>query len=274
MLLRITSDLHMEQHVHSTIPFGFKWDEFMVPPKETDKDSVLVLAGDICEFGHVQFYANAWRRLSQRFKKVVWVPGNHEYWGVRSSSYCLRTYFHYKELLRSYGNIFLLDDTGIVVDGVYIYGATLWTDYNLNPLAVNICSETFGDFRHSYNTCTNETRLTRLSDFIARNKRSVDKLRQVLAGKRDVVVVSHFAPSHQSIHEKYRDVRPWETNLHYVNNLDMMIAGSQSLKLWVHGHTHTQHDYTIGQARVVCNPRGFSREDVCRFADLDVIEVT
>jgi len=27
--------------------------------------------------------------------------------------------------------------------------------------------------------------------------------------------------------------------------------------LWVHGHTHSSHDYRVGGCRVVCNPRGY-----------------
>ncbi len=27
--------------------------------------------------------------------------------------------------------------------------------------------------------------------------------------------------------------------------------------LWVHGHTHSSHDYRVGPCRVVCNPRGY-----------------
>jgi hypothetical protein len=28
-------------------------------------------------------------------------------------------------------------------------------------------------------------------------------------------------------------------------------------RLWVHGHTHSSHDYRVGRCRVVCNPRGY-----------------
>jgi predicted NBD/HSP70 family sugar kinase len=32
------------------------------------------------------------------------------------------------------------------------------------------------------------------------------------------------------------------------------------IKCWVHGHTHSTHDYMIGNTRVLCNPRGYPRE--------------
>ena len=30
--------------------------------------------------------------------------------------------------------------------------------------------------------------------------------------------------------------------------------------VWMHGHTHSSVDMEIGQTRVVCNPRGYSRQ--------------
>ena len=27
--------------------------------------------------------------------------------------------------------------------------------------------------------------------------------------------------------------------------------------LWLHGHTHSSHDYRVGGCRIVCNPRGY-----------------
>jgi Icc-related predicted phosphoesterase len=29
--------------------------------------------------------------------------------------------------------------------------------------------------------------------------------------------------------------------------------------LWIHGHVHESFEYTIGQTKVACNPRGYVR---------------
>jgi hypothetical protein len=40
-----------------------------------------------------------------------------------------------------------------------------------------------------------------------------------------------------------------------VNDLPALVRAPVSL--WIHGHTHTAFDYTVGNTRVVCNPRGY-----------------
>jgi hypothetical protein len=46
-----------------------------------------------------------------------------------------------------------------------------------------------------------------------------------------------------------------ELNLAFASNLDFLIHPPVSL--WIHGHQHDSADYTLGDTRVVCNPRGY-----------------
>lgn len=273
LLLRITSDVHLEQFMHQTVPVGVNWAEYLVPTKDQDAESILILAGDICEFQYVTHFANAFKTIAQRFKAVIWVPGNHEYCGSPAISIGRETFFYYKELLRRYGNIHLLDNCSVTVEGIKFYGATLWTNYNDSPIAANICAGMW-DFRHGRVTPTGEaTRATRPADYVTLHENAKAKLVSQLARKEELVVISHFAPSHQSMHQKYKNQTPFEINYHFVNNLDSIIEESPEIKLWIHGHTHTQFDYVVGQTRVICNPKGFPDEDTCRIGDLDYIEV-
>ena len=47
----------------------------------------------------------------------------------------------------------------------------------------------------------------------------------------------------------------------FVSNLDEFIMDHPQIKLWTHGHVHNVFDYTIGETRVVCNPRGYPGEN-------------
>ena len=106
MKLHVLSDLHTE--------FG----DFN--PPETDAD-IVVLAGDIgvgtegIEWGARQFPAIP----------IVYVPGNHEFYGqdIRSA-----------HLLSEVApdNIQVLDDKACKIDGVRFLGSTLWTDFKFN----------------------------------------------------------------------------------------------------------------------------------------------
>lgn len=64
---------------------------------------------------------------------------------------------------------------------------------------------------------------------------------------------THHAPSPRSLPHNYGQ---GILSAAYASNLDLLVANPQ-VKLWIHGHIHAQHDYYIGNTRVVCNPRGY-----------------
>lgn len=270
MQIRVVSDVHLEQFVHTTVLDGTKWDEYIAPPQDEDAESVLVMAGDICEFGYVMFYAATWKTLAKRFKAVIWIPGNHEYCGP-STPYGNATFFYFKELLRKYGNIHLLDNSGVTIGGTKFYGTSLWTNYDNNPLYAVQCAGMW-DFSYGLTYQDGEARPTVPNDYVDRNKIAVDKLLVELSKPGDLVVVSHFAPSTKSIHSRYA-AQPVGRNFHFVNTLDGLIEAHPQIKLWIHGHTHTQFDYMVGPTRVICNPKGFPSEDTGIIGDLTFIEV-
>ena len=107
MKIRILSDLHLEfQH----------WS----PPK-ADAD-IIVLAGDI----DVGIRGIEWARRSFPSTPVVYVPGNHEFYG--------RHMWDLMEELLEEGKRFgvdVLDGRDLSIGGVRFLGATLWTDFAL-----------------------------------------------------------------------------------------------------------------------------------------------
>jgi 3',5'-cyclic AMP phosphodiesterase CpdA len=66
----------------------------------------LIVAGDVAElYGEVAW---ALRRLSQRFTRVIWAPGNHELWTHPADRVQLRGDHRYRQLVR------LCQDLGVV----------------------------------------------------------------------------------------------------------------------------------------------------------------
>jgi Icc-related predicted phosphoesterase len=84
-----------------------------------------------------------------------------------------------------------------------------------------------------------------------------------------MVVVTHHAPSLLSVPEKFRTD---QLSPAYASSLDTVVAGSRA-KLWIHGHLHEAKDYTIGQTRVLCNPRGYPDETDSGFQPELVLEI-
>jgi hypothetical protein len=71
-----------------------------------------------------------------------------------------------------------------------------------------------------------------------------------------VVVVTHHAPSKLSIKPKYQHDQLM--NGGYSSDLSEFILDHPEIRVWTHGHTHDTFDYTVGDTRVLCNPRGYA----------------
>ena len=70
----------------------------------------------------------------------------------------------------------------------------------------------------------------------------------------------------RSVHERYMNDTH---NVCFANDLEKQILNMKKPpKLWIHGHTHDDFDYMIGDTRVICHPRGYKNErgDYWRYA--------
>jgi Icc-related predicted phosphoesterase len=81
------------------------------------------------------------------------------------------------------------------------------------------------------------------------------KLQEFIDLKTDKkkVLVTHMAPSAQSLEPAYRNAT---TNDAYYEELFDMLVDSD-IKIACHGHIHEPVDYMIGNCHVVSNPRGY-----------------
>jgi predicted phosphodiesterase len=231
MKLHILNDLHIE--------FG----DF--EPPATDAD-VVVLAGDI------GVGVEGLRWASERFpaRPVIYVPGNHEF------------YHHDIALIdelkaQAPDHIHVLNDDQVIIDGVRFLGSILWTDFALfgeadRFFAMQQARQQMTDFSIIQNGSQRFT----LEDAIRLHTASREWLAAMLAesfaGK--TVVVTHHAPSSQSVHPRYANDLLTPA---FASNLENLMDGDRAA-LWIHGHMHDPFDYEIYGTRVVCSPRGYA----------------
>ena len=71
-----------------------------------------------------------------------------------------------------------------------------------------------------------------------------------------LVIVTHHAPSARSIPPTFEENA---FNPSFASDMTRFIIESNA-KLWVHGHIHAHSDYTIGNTRILANPRGYPGE--------------
>jgi predicted phosphodiesterase len=250
----------------------FEWPEAMelVLPPEDQYDAV-VLAGDIGSHTHGLEWA-----IRQFSKHVIYVPGNHEYYGAHIHG--LRV--ELRKCAALYPHVHLLDD-GVVelgdpatngTEAVRFIGATLWTNFRLfgDTLAQIGCQmhdAKYGmlDFQvirkgngNTFEPADSVQMYNRSASFIG------DELRKPFEGK--TVVVTHHLPSARSVVERYRTSL---LSAGFASHLDGLVERAD---VWVHGHTHDRLDYDLGKCRVVCHPRGYPSEQQAPYSGL-IVEV-
>jgi predicted phosphodiesterase len=234
--LQVVSDLHLD----------FSYMEI-----ENVGSDALVVAGDLCELrsNHTERF---FKHCSGEFEKTFFVMGNHEYYGGRLD--LVKQKIH--DVVSKYPNITVLDDSCVEYKGITFVGGTLWTDCNkFDPLTLHALKSMMWDFTGI--KMENGLPL-KPADTVDFHKKTVEYIKHVLQKVDNAVVVTHHSPSLKSIHERYIHQNIMNGGFH--SDLSELILSHPQIKMWIHGHTHFPFDYTIGETRIVCNPRGYVRE--------------
>lgn len=233
MKLRLFSDIHIE------FDRGYKNPTWFPIELPEDKDTVLILAGDIEVAKRTRGYVES---LADRFKAIVYVLGNHDLYGGNLDK-------EYVRAASDLDNVHLLQNDFVVIDGVKILGTTLWTDmYRANPLTVWNAKNAILDFK-KIKTGESYSRFT-VARWMYENRKASRFLEEEV--DPGCIVVTHHAPSFVC-----RDTDFIVESNNYYYNMDMEDLISRA-GLWLFGHTHEAFDAEICGTRVVSNPRGYS----------------
>lgn len=271
MKILLVSDLHLE------------FEDITITNPGVD---VLVLAGDIMTLepwykrvmDHTDSpswigkradrlirYRGFFDRVTNEFPHVVWVLGNHEFYGFR--------WFQGVELAREVAqtyNIHMLERDCVTIGDVTFVGGTLWTSMNkADPVTMYVCGSGMNDYRVIVNDHNGFSKITP-RDTVTRHRTTVDYLVDAVEGCQKVVVVTHHAPTNLSVHPRYVGDA---LNYAYHSDLSEWILDRPQIKLWCHGHTHDPHDYLVGTTRVVCNPRGYHGYELTGWDMSKILEV-
>jgi predicted phosphodiesterase len=233
MKLHILSDSHLE------------FSSFEPPPTDAD---VIVLAGDIGK-GAKGVY---WAREVFPEKPILYVPGNHEFYGTQRSETLSLLHIAGKQ-----NRVHLLDDGELVMkqEGVRFLGCTLWTDFCLygemkQKIAMKEGQRRLSDFRVIQEGSCGHFSPAHSIDLHQKSLAWLKaKLDEPFDGK--TVVITHHLPSMQSVVDRFKN-----------DLLSACFASEVSylfgkMDIWIHGHTHDNLDYEANGTRVICNPRGY-----------------
>jgi hypothetical protein len=245
------------------MPPRFDDDEFHLPPSEKDKETVLILAGDI-DIGNAAMMLI--RKWCERFRAVIYIAGNHEFYG--------HIYEDLIRLLKNYNNeidnFFFLEKESVEIDDVSFFGATFWTPVDVeNESDLYFIRHALNDYNHIRYIHPDVGAMTHMTPSAGRKwfYETVIKYNEWIqnswGGKR--VIISHHAPSEESSAPQFKGTRLQP--VYFYDALEHLI-GLESITLLVHGHMHNTADYYLKDndgkdvgPLVLANPFGYYRHE-------------
>lgn len=249
MFLRSISDIHLE----------FSKGEFDIPKLPTDKDTVLVLAGDIGIAMNEWTYVPFIEKMSERFLHIIYINGNHEHYKGKF----LTSYSKIADRLSLITNADIMEKETMVINNVAFVCATLWTDMSKqNPHVIWEAQQSMNDYKTIRHGPTSEPWKWKLRphdtvmDHIKAKSFIFEEIKKHKTDGKKVVVVTHHAPHAKSLEGSDDAFRYASLNGAYYTELFEDIMDTQP-DLWCHGHLHQSSDYKIGKTRILCNPRGY-----------------
>lgn len=257
MKFALASDLHLH--------FG---PVYPVPEPGVD---LCILAGDIYEIsdlpsGDTNYVYKTFEHFNNSFKKVIWIPGNHECYEDDITKVIAKGQAWLKK--HKFDNIEFVNRETIEYQDVLFHCATLWVDFEngneMTKLAVQNCMHDFMAIRYDGYRIVPET-------LLREHKKDLAFIESALVKDRKNVVITHHAPCQLSLGDQH----PYTVLSHgWFSELSEFIFDHQEITAWVHGHLHQPKYYTIDNTVVFSNPRGYYRHEQGAFTwTLQYLEV-
>lgn len=243
MRVQVISDVHLEFRNYDVDELKSRGES-----RVESRVDLLIVAGDLMPWTKV----NAVRlqevtdALSSMAGEVVYVAGNHEYYGTSPSR------AHIVKNAIDEGprdNVHIWTQFGIrKIGGLTVAGGTMWYGGNDVMRVANLDTGTYGryqfsDYRH----------ISNLSPWVYEEH---DDFVYLLSESKPDIVVTHHLPHPTSIHPRFAGD---PSNVWFVSDQTKLIE-KLTPKLWVHGHTHEAFDYVHDVTRIVANPLGYPGE--------------
>ncbi|MGR5347307.1 metallophosphoesterase [Vibrio mediterranei] len=270
MKIGLGSDLHIEKiHIKKFIKNPIAQEQIMTLARPSRKLDVLLLAGDICELRKDALFRQFIESITDYAEHIVIIPGNHEFWlGYQSK---LDSY--YTELLAGLPNVHYLENEELLLPGLRIFGACLWTDFGGDKLvAMDVSSKRSpvirdDNFRKIKMKERGIYRKFSALDCLEINRQSklllTDWLETTRSSPEKRLLLTHYPPLKQSaemhaVNSTDNDDLEKRDVLTKIECTDLtdVLRNQPNLTL-AHGHTHSVRSYIsdIGLP-VYCNPRG------------------
>ena len=220
---------------------------------------LLILAGDVLQISNLEAYEDFFHK-QLKASPILWIMGNHEFYDGDVNDI---TDYSFQKIEENFPGLKILDnEIEIVNEDLVIIGSTYWTDMNNND---EHTKRTALRYLNDFNYINYKSRKLHPEDTLEFNQKAVkfiDKItREPAFSEMQKIIVTHHAPSYKSVALKY--LTAGLGNYCYISEHDSFVEtlGNRGVTHWIHGHTHTPQEYTIGNTTIISNPIGYPREN-------------
>jgi 3',5'-cyclic AMP phosphodiesterase CpdA len=246
------SDIHLE---HNPLNMGLEFPD----------GDVLVLPGDIVSAGNLLANKNDAKSRSvkkqfiqfikktKKYKKVIYVMGNHEHYDSIFSETV--------EILNNFvkehsDNWVILDNDFVIIDDVIFIGSTFWTNFNNYNLSDMITIQLgMPDYKFVWKNKDNKID----TEFIySENQKSMIFLNSLLAhfraedNKKQIVLITH----HPLTNDGSGSMMGNSMNGAFYSNLESLLYDSL-ISYYIFGHTHIRKEFSIDKTKCLTNGCGY-----------------
>lgn len=205
---------------------------------------ILLLAGDILPFAMLNEPCDFFDYVSANFKKVYWIPGNHEYYHYDMKNIASPL----NRKIRK--NVFLINNQVVKIKEINFIFSTLWShisEQNKWRIQQNV-SDFFMIKNHGRNLTA--------SKFNELHKTSLDFITSALNENKEAnsIVVTHHVPTLQNYPGQYKGS---SINEAFAVELFEFISAN-NINTWIYGHHHNNTPaFNIGNTQMLTNQLGY-----------------
>lgn len=246
MNVQIYSDIHLEFH--------------KTYPKIQPKADIIILSGDIGKL-HLDNYKDFLVYLSENWKKVIYVLGNHEYYHNHKTINTLNE--EYKSYIKNFSNIYLLDKDYIVIDKIVFIGCTLWSKARIGIMDI------INDFKmiKVKRDLRRYIKTDGINEYEYNEFNNIDKeylletLQRLQNDFNHIVIITHYPLIQKNTSNPIYKEQPQYIKDYFSNNIDLTKYMSDKTKIvCISGHTHWSYDFIENNIRYISNQFGYLNE--------------
>ncbi|MBN2520365.1 MAG: metallophosphoesterase [Bacteroidales bacterium] len=204
---------------------------------------ILVLAGDVVPLDDKFLNNNFFRFITDNYKKVFWVPGNHEFYYKDISEYSKSYHIRLSEKLS------IVHNTEVQYENIRLIFSTLWS--NISTTYQKIIETSVSDFL----CISNKNKKFKTSDFNRLHNESLEFLKNTVKNATEkTVIVTHHLPSSLCNSPAFaKSIINEAFCVDLTNFIENCNAG-----FWIYGHSHfNQNPLFLGNTILLTNQLGY-----------------